>query len=162
MPLRCDAVEIGGVVAQAVACTSVPGWLTVVVARLDCAPRFCSSACRKACSEAELALFAVPVEVEPLPAALLQVVDPVVVGVVPAAAPVLLALEPVAVDDVAAVLPDPAGVSALTSAWKSCCSFVSALLAESDEDPDEVPDADVDGVLDRPCSRLCKPLARLS
>jgi len=150
-------VEIGGVVAQAVACTSVPGWLTVVVDRLDCAPRFCSSACRKACSEAEVALPEVPVEVEPLP-----VVDPGVVDVVPAAAPVLLALEPVAVDDVAAVLPDPAGVSALTSAWKSCCSFVSALLPVSEEDPDEVPDVAGDGVLDRPCSRLCKPLARLS
>ena len=67
-----------------------------------------------------------PVEVDPL------VVDPVVLVVL------LPAVEPVAVVDVEASLLELVGFSALTSAWKSCCSLANALSPELDEDPDEL------------------------
>ena len=44
----------------------------------------------------------------------------------------------------------PPGVSALTNAWKSCCSFETALSLEVDDDG-----------FNRLCSKFCKLLARL-
>ena len=141
-----DQVGPTSVALQAVACTSAPGCVTFGLARLDCASRFWISACRNACSEADDVLD-VPVDVELLLVASLPDVDPVVVvvDVEPVLVAPLLAVEPVAVVDVEAALLEPAGVSALTSAWKSCCSFAKALSPELDEDP-------ADG-LDRLCSR---------
>ena len=101
----------------------------------------------------------------PLPLALLALLDPVALDVAPLAPellppellpPELLAPvetvafdeepeEPVLVPAVGSVEVDgveeaplePAGLSALTSAWKSCCSFDSVLLLESDEVADD-------------------------
>jgi hypothetical protein len=133
MPPRCDLLE-QSVAAQAVACTSAPGWVTVEVDRLDSAPRFWIRACRKACSEAVALPLAAPVvpDVVEVDAALpLEV--PVVAGVVEVeAAPpfevpvVAVVVEPLpevvpaaaapTVVDVELVAPGAGGVSALTSA----------------------------------------------
>jgi hypothetical protein len=150
---------------QAVACTSVPGGATCGLAKLDCASRFWMSACRKACSEADepplegsvdvelpvvlpavvdpvvldpAVLDPVVVDVEPVLVALPLAVEPVAVDVEPVPVVLLPAVAPVAVVDVEASLPEPAGFNALTSAWKSCCSFDNALSPELDEDPDEL------------------------
>ena len=126
---------------------------TLSAESLDCAPRFWISACRKACSEAVELLVEVSaapdaVEVEPV----LVVLPVVVLGgvVVPVAAP---AVAPVAVE-AALVELALAGVSALTSAWKSCCSFERALSLEVEVEPED------DGFA-RLCSRFCRLLARL-
>ena len=73
------------------------------------------------------------------------VVDPVVVElavlapvVEVEAVPVALPPAVVAVVDVDGSLLELVGFSALTSAWKSCCSLVNALSPELDEDPDEL------------------------
>jgi hypothetical protein len=127
-----------GVVDQAVACTSEPGWATLVELMVDCAPRFWISACRKACSEADEPLVDVSLEVVP-------VVEAVLVAVEAAG------VEVAGVEDVVDVLLVPAGVSALTSDWKSCCSFDKALSPEVDEpEPEEVAEDE----LDRVCSRF--------
>jgi hypothetical protein len=148
------------------------------VVNVDCAPRLLSSACKKACSDADEALLDVPVEVDPLPVLLLAVVDPVVVepaAVEPVAAdvvavevaPVAVAPVPAEVEDVDVELVGP--VNAATSAWKSCCSFASALSLESDDVPVDDPDDDADGVLeddpddelDRLCSRFWMPFSKV-
>jgi hypothetical protein len=113
-----------------------------------------SSACRKACSEADEPLPEVSVDVELPP--LLLVPDPLVVDVLDEAG-VPAAVEAVAVDDVLveAVVPvleavvaddvvDEAlePVNALTSAWKSCCSFASVAASGSDDESDEVEDGE--------------------
>ena len=109
------------------------------VATLAWPSRFCISACRKACSEAFELLPDVSVEVEPLPVAAVVVV--LVAADVDAAAAVV-ALEPVVVE--AAVLAEPVGVSALTSAWKSCCSLAIGLSLELDDDPEALLDEELE------------------
>ena len=102
-----------------------------MVDRLDSAPRFWISACRNACSEAVAlplvaSLVADVLVVEAAPP--LEV--PVVAGVVELE-PALPDVVP-AVVDVELVALDAGGVRALTSAWKSCCSFATALSPEVD------------------------------
>jgi hypothetical protein len=123
---------------------------------LDCASRFWISACRNACNEADDPLLETSVDAEP-PVVLLVAVDPVevdpavlvplvldpdpaaldptVVDVEVVFVVLLAAVDPVAAVDVASLL-EPVGFSALTSAWKSCCSLDNALSLEPDEDPD--------------------------
>ena len=92
----------------------------------------------------------VSLEVEPLP--LLLALEAVVVDVlaeagVLAADPVVVdpvlvepLVEPVAADDVDVAPFEP--VNALTSAWKSCCSFASVAASGSDNESDEVADGE--------------------
>jgi hypothetical protein len=97
------------------------------VVNVDCAPRLLSSACRKACNEADEPLPDVSLEPEPLPLLLaleavvvevlveagVPAVDPVVVEALPVEALVPL-VEPVAAVDVDAEVLEP--VNALTNA----------------------------------------------
>jgi hypothetical protein len=76
----------------------------------------------------ELTVLVAPLDVVPVVA--VDVVAVALAADVDAVAPDVVE----AGDALAALVP----VSALTSAWKSCCSFDNALSPELDEDPDEL------------------------
>ena len=76
-----------------------------------------------------------PVDVDPAAA------DPELPDVVPDEPVLVVAVEALVVDDAAEELLEP--VNALTSAWKSCCSFASVASIGSGVDPVDVPDEEV-------------------